>query len=106
LRHTGPGIDVADCVSRNPDKLSACSFPAAPSATISAAQMRAVTGLRGVHAIDLNSAICPGDQCAAVIGDVLIYRDTNHITATYSASLSSLLNTAVQGVLDAPTQSH
>ncbi len=30
-------------------------------------------------------------KCPAIVGNVIVYRDNNHFTATYSRSLSSLL---------------
>jgi hypothetical protein len=38
------------------------------------------------------------DACPPVIGNVLVYRDSNHMTTTYSAALAPLLKTALGSV--------
>lgn len=38
--------------------------------------------------VDLSDAYCRPTECRAVEGNVLIYRDSNHITATYGRSLA------------------
>ena len=35
------------------------------------------------------------DQCPAVIGNVLVYRDSNHMTTTYSRILAPLLDASL-----------
>ena len=45
----------------------------------------------GVRAIDLTDAICGPDRCAPVVGNVVVYRDNNHLTATYVRMLASVL---------------
>ena len=37
---------------------------------------------------DLNEVICPADGCRAVIGNVVTYRDDNHLTAPFVHSLT------------------
>jgi hypothetical protein len=45
--------------------------------------------------VDLSDAICPGDPCQPVIGDMIVYRDDHHLTATFAASLARLLEAAL-----------
>jgi hypothetical protein len=67
-----------------------------------AAQLEALTDLDGVHAIDLRDRICPGEVCPAVLGDVLVYRQSSHLTATYVGTLTDALDQAIDEVMDAP----
>ncbi|WP_434739936.1 acyltransferase family protein [Micromonospora sp. SH-82] len=92
--------DPVDCVSANPDRLTRCAPPRAEvlAAGGGVAQERAAAGQPGVHLIDLNDAICPTDRCAPIIGGVLVYRDTNHLTASYSRTLAPRLDTALAAV--------
>ena len=46
----------------------------------------AATGL-----IDMNPYFCSQSECNPVVGQYLVYRDTNHITATFSEALSEVL---------------
>ena len=78
-----------ECVEENRERLTACAYPfreggGTPSLRAAAAQM-------GVPFIDLTDAICPSEQCPAVIGDVLIYRQGSHLTASYIATMAERL---------------
>jgi peptidoglycan/LPS O-acetylase OafA/YrhL len=91
-----PGMDVYECVAKNPDKLSACAFDRNHYASSSAAaQHAAVKGMKGVEIVDLFDAICPLERCPPVIGNVLIYRQGSHITATYVKTLTPRLARAL-----------
>ncbi|GAB3141676.1 SGNH hydrolase domain-containing protein [Micromonospora sonneratiae] len=94
-------VDVPECVAKHPERLTKCSAPRslALRAGGGVAQEEAADGLKGVHLVDLNDAICPGDRCAAVIGGVLVYRDTNHLTASYASSLAPRLRAALNDVV-------
>jgi hypothetical protein len=37
---------------------------------------------------DLTANVCRDRTCVPVYGDILVYRDTNHITKTYALSLA------------------
>lgn len=49
-----------------------------------------------VRPVDLTDALCAPDECSPVIGDVLAYRDSNHLSWVYAATLAP----TVQGVID------
>jgi hypothetical protein len=91
-----PGIDIAECASEHRTTLTRCAVPRSVAAIgIGDIQEAAVAGQRGVHLISLTDAICPTDECAAVIGSTLVYRDTNHVTATYMQTLAPRLEQAL-----------
>jgi hypothetical protein len=48
--------------------------------------------------VDLSDAICPGDPCQAVIGDMIVQRDDHHLTATFAESLAGLLEAALPDI--------
>jgi peptidoglycan/LPS O-acetylase OafA/YrhL len=95
-------INVSECVSANPRKLTKCatSRDAAMTRGAAPAHDQASANEHDVHLIDLTDAICPTDLCAPVIGGVLVYRDTNHLTATYVESLTPRLSTALTRLLN------
>ncbi|MFG3601708.1 SGNH hydrolase domain-containing protein [Micromonospora chersina] len=101
LRDTpAPRLDVAECVSAHREELTRCAVPRDEAlAGIGPLQVDAAQGLTGVRIVDLNDAICPADRCAAVIGGVLVYRDTNHLTATYARTLAGRLDEQLQMVM-------
>lgn len=91
------GINVPECVSANPDTLSRCAVDKATTERNGTpAQRAAADALGGVQILDLNKHICPEAVCAPVVGSVLVYRDSNHITATYAASLATALGEALK----------
>jgi hypothetical protein len=94
--------NAPECVAANPRKLTRCATDrkSALDAGGGPAHEAAAAGQRGVHLVDLNDAICPVDPCAAVIGGVLIYRDANHLTATYVSSLAPRLRDRLVTLLD------
>jgi hypothetical protein len=91
-----PGFDMADCVSANETSMLKCAvdrdkaFALAGSTVTTAAQ-----GQKGVKLVDLGRFICPGTRCAPVIGQVLVYRDADHLTATYARTLADRMLTAM-----------
>ncbi|GIJ39062.1 acyltransferase family protein [Micromonospora andamanensis] len=93
-------MDVPDCVSQHTRRLTRCTTPRHEALSRSEPQVQAASGAPGVHLIDLNDAICPTDRCAAVIGGVLVYRDTSHLTATYARTLASRLRDKLAEVLE------
>ena len=87
------GIDQAECIAANSGELTKCARSRAEAIDgIGADQVTAATALPAVTLIDLNDAICPTEQCAAVIGDVVVYRDKSHITQSYMRTLENRLN--------------
>lgn len=49
----------------------------------------------GATLVDMKNSFCTDQMCPAVIGGVLVYRDGDHMTATYSRSLASALGRAI-----------
>lgn len=50
--------------------------------------------------VDLRDLYCDSDECPAVIGNVIVYRDSHHLTATYARSLAPILIERLQSVLE------
>ncbi|MBV2362315.1 acyltransferase family protein [Streptomonospora nanhaiensis] len=86
-----PRLDYsgAECVEENgpAECVSPESFSHAPSDP--APQVSGIPD--NVHLIDLTEYVCPSGRCPAVIGNVLVYWDHSHLTATYSATLALML---------------
>ncbi|WP_432489608.1 acyltransferase family protein [Kineococcus sp. SYSU DK018] len=56
----------------------------------SAAVRAAVEGAGGTY-VDTTAWLCPGGTCSVIDGNRLMYRDDDHLTATYTASLAGPL---------------
>jgi hypothetical protein len=42
----------------------------------------------GLPVLDLTDGICGPHTCEPVVGNIIVLRDTQHLTATYSAALA------------------
>ncbi|MGH8835275.1 MAG: acyltransferase family protein, partial [Actinomycetes bacterium] len=87
------GMSVYECVSENTDHLTRCTYDRAKGVARSAlpTQQAAVASMPEVKLVDLTRSICPTPQCAPVIGNVLVYRQGSHLTATYIKTLAPQL---------------
>lgn len=45
----------------------------------------------GVVMVDPTPWVCPSSPCPVIIGQVLVYRDDQHMTATFAAALAPYL---------------
>jgi peptidoglycan/LPS O-acetylase OafA/YrhL len=86
-----PPWDVPDCVARSMHDLRRCAFPRGPAVERSGRIAAAAARVDGVAVLDATDRFCLAELCPAVIGDVLVYRRTGHMTATYAATLGPWL---------------
>jgi peptidoglycan/LPS O-acetylase OafA/YrhL len=48
-----------------------------------------------VTLMDLTEHVCPGGACNAVVGNILVYWDHSHVTATYASTLGPVMEEAL-----------
>jgi hypothetical protein len=87
-----PG-DTTECLSVHPDDPRAC-MSTAGTALPNPNRRRAVSAALdalGVTIIDPVPWFCTARDCPVIVGNVLVYRDQSHITATYARMLGPLL---------------
>jgi hypothetical protein len=93
-----PGKDMAVCVGQNRSNPSACDVT-----RDALDDTKYDVGMAGKHdgatGVDLSDVICDKDRCPATHGKYLVYRDTDHLTATFSAALAPYLNTQLVPLL-------
>ncbi|WP_144126785.1 acyltransferase family protein [Catellatospora sichuanensis] len=93
-----PGMIVYECIDQNRNRLSACVFDRARhDADRGYRTQREAASGTGVPVIDLFDAICPVGPCAPVIGNVIVYRESSHLTATYVRTMAPRLAVALTG---------
>lgn len=82
----------------------ACSAPAADRRNDEVASWlrKAASGWANVGVIDLNADVCPGGKCSAERNGVLVFRDTQHLTAEYAEGLSNRLRAELGSVMELP----
>ena len=91
------GIDVPGCLARNPDAVTECAVDrSVVDDRGGRASQEAALAMTDVPAIDLIDYICPGDECSPIVGGVVVYMDSNHLTATYATTLTPALREALQ----------
>jgi peptidoglycan/LPS O-acetylase OafA/YrhL len=87
--------DVPGCVAQAEwDGRTQCPAPgsmAALSPGVFAAETRAAHEFGSVKVVDLSDQVCGSDQCSLEAGGQIIYRDEDHLTASYSRSLADVL---------------
>ncbi|WP_164885802.1 acyltransferase family protein [Paenirhodobacter populi] len=79
-------FDIAACVSRHGADASDCTLPR--NAILRDRPFREENLPAHVVLADLSDAFCDAVSCAPTRDSFLIYRDSNHLTATYAARLA------------------
>jgi peptidoglycan/LPS O-acetylase OafA/YrhL len=90
---------VPDCVQTRPDDVAGCGVDRAEVYAPTPPWVDLPDVPPNVSFVDIADAVCDTDRCPPVIGNVLVYMDDNHLTATYSTSMSDLLAGQVQAGL-------
>ena len=95
-----PGRDVPACLSKHPDDVRACLFTQddADNREIGIAE-RVAAKVSGALLIDLTGEICAAWPCSPIDQSVLIYRDEDHMTETFSRSLAAPLGVEIAKLL-------
>ena len=98
-----PGVHVPACLARaawRGGSDAACSLSGEPETEVYAAQVAAARPLPAVATVDLTPAVCPDAPCEVARGDTLVvYRDTDHLTAAFAQTLAPVLGRAVDRAL-------
>jgi peptidoglycan/LPS O-acetylase OafA/YrhL len=84
-----PGFSVPACVARNLNRLTMCNFTFRRNKNLR--RMVEVARMNGAGFVQTNDLFCLGVRCPAVIGDILVYRDTNHISSRFASWLSPII---------------
>jgi len=84
-------LDVPACVSEHLKALRRCAFARHPASAKARAVSDALSGADGVRTLDPTDLLCLEDLCPSVIGDVLVYRNSGHLTASFAATMGPWL---------------
>ncbi|WP_051579408.1 acyltransferase family protein [Pseudonocardia acaciae] len=82
-------VDVAECGTPRADLLA----PTAPYRELSDVPPN-------VLFLDFSDYYCDPEMCPAVIGNILVYKDDNHLSATYLTSMAGIVENAIDSALD------
>jgi len=98
--------DVPDCLARNLDDVRPCEPPPdrARYRAIVEAEQR-IAAEEGAGWIDAGSWLCTEDRCPAVVGNLLVYRDQDHLGTPFVLSRVDLLQQALDEQLAGASES-
>jgi hypothetical protein len=89
-------VDPPVCLSAHPKNALDCATPVTKAIQIDwISQETGMTAEERISFIDPTLWICPTSPCPVVLGNLLIYMDGGHLTATFSAALASRLRKAI-----------
>lgn len=91
-----PRESVPECLARNLRDVGACVVPAADrwSTGIDAVVRESATNL-SVGVVEPARWLCHDGSCPAVVGNILVYRDENHVSDTVMSWLRPLIERAI-----------
>ena len=86
------------CLSAHLTDAGACS--AAASRVVHQSQLSAeatTARQQGASVLDMGAQLCPSGTCPAVLWNVLVYRDVNHVTASLASRFAPLFEATLTG---------
>lgn len=83
------------CVARNYDDPERCAVDRDEAMVNRDLVDKAAAHAPYAHVIDLTDFFCGPEKCEQVVGNVLVYRDTSHITDSFALSLQPYLAQAI-----------
>ncbi len=94
-----------ECLTRvvGKTRIDECATPLAEAYARPDPLIAAADAFPGAALIDLSQFYCKDDRCPSVVGNVIVYRDTNHITGTYAETLAPALADGVRRALGTPS---
>ncbi|MVU76549.1 acyltransferase family protein [Nocardia sp. ET3-3] len=98
LRRNGIRYRAIDCLAGGGDRIS-CGLERSEALSPENPAAAPAAAFPNLHLIDPNNAVCEPDVCAVVEGNILIYHDEHHLTASYSRSLAPELGRELQPIL-------
>jgi hypothetical protein len=88
-----PQGDVPDCLSQHLTDAVACTQPRSRAIDGGGVRAeRAAVEHAGGSYLDVSPWLCTPSTCAVVVGNLLVYRDDNHLSTSYPAWLAPLLS--------------
>jgi peptidoglycan/LPS O-acetylase OafA/YrhL len=88
--------DVPECVADHGPDADDCAVDRTELRLVGPAPVEARADVpANVRFIDLTDYICEPEVCRAVVGNVLVYHDSHHLSATYVRSLTAFLGAAI-----------
>lgn len=99
-----PEFDEPDCLAAHPRDLARCT----PSRALAVNEQgtraeQAVVQAAGGTYLDVSPWVCTSHTCAVVVGNLLVFRDDNHLSTAFTRWLAPVLGARLQRALK-PTE--
>ncbi|RDI67956.1 acyltransferase family protein [Nocardia pseudobrasiliensis] len=98
LRRDGVRYKATDCLAAGGNRIS-CGMARGDALDPVNPELDPAARYPNVFPIDLSDAVCEPTVCPVVEGNILIYHDEHHFTASYSHSLAGALGRQLQPLL-------
>ncbi|MGL5827148.1 MAG: SGNH hydrolase domain-containing protein [Nocardioides sp.] len=87
-----PAGDVPECLATRLDDVGACNTPVPKTNPFDGRKDVVAESLTkiGVSTIDPESWLCTSQECPVIVGNLLVYRDDSHLSATFSRWLAPM----------------
>ncbi|WP_427018892.1 acyltransferase family protein [Pseudarthrobacter sp. P1] len=82
--------NMADCAGTKGPADPACNPPLSDSLAEQSPQDAYAGKVPNLFLMDMSDYICVGGVCPAVVGNVYVYKDDNHLTKTYTQSMAPM----------------
>ena len=100
-----PGRDVPICLSQNVSHVKNCSFKRTDGIRDSRLSTNiAAARDNGAEVLDVSNWLCATERCPVIVGNILVWRDSNHITTRFADWLVPLIDAAVGPYVEAVRQ--
>jgi len=92
--------DVPNCLSAHLDSVTDCNQQVSDAIDANGLNAeRAAVETAGGHYLDVEPWFCNDTTCAVIVGNILVYRDENHLTTHYTSWLAPALDAALDDIL-------
>ena len=89
-------FDVPACLAQHEEDVPRCAFDRAEGlAQAGTGHVELQQAMPQLAVLDFTDATCPGRTCSPVVGGVVVWRDSNHLSATYIRSLRDVVEERV-----------
>ena len=91
-----PGTDVPICLSKAIKKVGSCALPRDKGIRASRQQTSIEVAVENnAQYLDVSNWVCSLDICPVITGNILMYRDSHHLTTAYVQFLTPLIDAAI-----------
>lgn len=100
LRHGDVYYRAVDCLARRGTTPDSCGMDRAAALSERDPAEEPAASYPNIFPMDLSDAVCRPDRCRVAEGNVLIYRDEHHLTASYVRTLAPELGRQIAAITE------